>query len=49
MNFVCAIRPTVASCSARIDAPAGGIITCWSQPRSDHRLAQIGDLGEASL
>src|SRR3954453_13727984 len=34
MNFVCAMRPTVAICSARIDAPFLGIITCWSQPRS---------------
>src|SRR4051794_665134 len=34
MNFVCAIRPTVAICSARIAAPPLGIITCWSQPRS---------------
>src|SRR5579884_278551 len=34
MNLVWAIRPTVASCSARIGAPFGGIITCWSQLRS---------------
>ena len=34
MNFVCAMRPIVPSCSARIAAPRGGIITCWSQPSS---------------
>ena len=28
VNFVCAMRPTVAICSARIVAPSGGIITC---------------------
>jgi len=35
VNFWWAIRPTVAICSARIGAPRGGIITCWSQPRRD--------------
>src|SRR5215216_2793524 len=30
VNFSCAIRPTVASCSARAGAPRGGIIVCWS-------------------
>ena len=34
VNFWWAIRPTVASCSARSGAPPGGIITCWSQPSS---------------
>src|SRR4051812_44948892 len=29
------MRPIVAICSARICAPRGGIITCWSQPSSD--------------
>ena len=31
----CEIRLRVASCSARTPAPPGGILTCWSQPRSD--------------
>ena len=35
VNFSWAIRPSVASCSARSGAPRGGIITCWSQPRRD--------------
>ena len=35
VNFSCAIRPTVASCSARIAAPRRGIITCWSHASSD--------------
>ena len=35
VNFSCAIRPTVASCSARSGPPPRGIITCWSQASSD--------------
>ena len=47
VNFSCAIRPSVASCSARSGAPRGGIITCWSQPRSAIVLPRSADLGQA--
>src|SRR5829696_9440231 len=48
VNFSCAIRPIVASCSARAGAPRGGIIVCWSHastapalPRSEISCSRV--------
>ena len=36
----CAIRSSVASCSARTPPPPAGIFTCWSQLSSDDALSR---------
>ncbi len=46
MNRSCETRSSVASRSARTAAPAGGIITIWSQSSSACGRTKIGDLSQ---